>query len=55
MLKEEEENLRLLKVVDSGISKSVMTTRNKNKSWARGYNKDHDIVIISTDGTLVRL
>ena len=52
LLREEEENLRLLKVVDSGISKSVMTTRNKNKSWARGYNKDHDVVIISTDGTL---
>ena len=52
MLKEEEENLRLLKVVDSGVPKSVMTTRNKNKSWDRGYNKDHDIVIISNDGTL---
>ena len=52
MLNEEEENLRLHKVVDSGISKAVMTTRNKNKSWERGYNKDYDIVIISTDGTL---
>ena len=52
MLNEEEENLRLLKIVDSGIPRAILTKKNKNKSWNKGYNEQYDIVIISNNGTL---
>ncbi len=52
LLNEEEENLRLLKIVESNIPKPILTKKNKNKSWDRGYNEQYDIVIISNNGTL---
>jgi len=52
LLNEEEENLRLLKIVDSGIPRAILTKKNKNKSWNKGYNEQYDIVIISNNGTL---
>ena len=50
MQKEKEENL--IKEVPSGASSTVLATKNRHKSWAYGYNKDYDIVVISKDGTL---
>lgn len=34
------------------IPKSVLAKKNRKKSWAYGYCKEYDIVIISRDGTL---
>ena len=50
MQKEKEESL--IKEVPSGASSTVLATKNRHKSWAYGYNKDYDIVVISKDGTL---
>lgn len=40
-----------LKVRDH-IPKDVIEDGNKNKSWAYGYNKEYNIVVISKDGTI---
>ena len=34
------------------IPKSVLSSKNKAKSWSYGYNEKYDVVIISKDGTL---
>lgn len=34
------------------IPKSVLTNKNKKKSWEYGYNKKYDFICISKDGTL---
>ena len=34
------------------IPKSVLSSKNKAKSWAYGYDEKYDVVIISKDGTL---
>lgn len=34
------------------IQKSVVTSFNKGKKWAYGYNEKYDIVVISKDGTI---
>lgn len=39
-------------IVDDLIPKSTINKGNKDKSWSYGYNSDHDIIIISKDGTL---
>jgi hypothetical protein len=52
LLNEEEESLRILKVVDSNIPSSAYTKKNNNKSWEYGYNQEYDIIVISKDGTL---
>ena len=43
---------RLHKVLIEPIPKSVITTKNKAKSWEYGYNEKYDIVVVSKDGTL---
>jgi hypothetical protein len=43
---------KLHSVLEDTISKSVITTKNKAKSWAYGYNEKYDIVVISKDGTI---
>ena len=43
---------KLHSVVEDTISKSVISTKNKAKSWAYGYNEKYDIVVISKDGTI---
>ena len=50
--KQEVENLDLIKVVPGQVPDSVRKRKNKKKEWKYGYNIDHDIVIISKDGTL---
>ena len=48
---EEVENLRISNVV-TPISKSVIESNNKKKSWNYGYNEKYDVVVISKDGTI---
>jgi hypothetical protein len=43
---------RLHTVVYELVPRSVITTKNKAKSWDYGYNEKYNIVIISKDGTL---
>ena len=43
---------KLHSVIEDAIPKSVITTKNKAKSWAYGYNEKYDIVVISKDGTI---
>jgi len=42
----------LVKTLDNYIKPSVVKKNNRHKKWSYGYNADHDIVIISKDGTL---
>jgi hypothetical protein len=42
----------LVKTLDDYIKPSVVKKNNRHKKWSYGYNEDHDIVIISKDGTL---
>ena len=51
MLKEDQ-NSQLFYVVEDLIPKRQLNLCNKNKSFKYGYNKDHDVVIISKDGTV---
>ena len=41
----------LIKTV-TPVKENVLKKNNRYKKWQYGYNKDHDIVIISKDGTL---
>jgi len=55
LLKEGQNNIYwdpLYTVVDGYIPKNVLLNKNRTKSWAYGYDKKNDIVIISKDGTL---
>ena len=42
----------LIKVLPDYINKSTIDKLNKNKKWEYGYNKDHDIVVISKTGMI---
>ena len=42
----------LYKILPSKFHALTLRNKNKHKSWEYGYNKEHDIVIISRDGTL---
>jgi len=42
----------LYKVLDDHIKPHIIAKNNKAKKWEYGYNKEHDIVIISKDGTI---
>lgn len=50
MLKEGQNNL--YEVCENYIPDSVVSKRNKEKSWVYGYDFKHDVVVISRDGTL---
>lgn len=39
-------------LIDDCIPKDVIRERNAQKSWGYGYNKEFDIVVISTNGTI---
>ncbi len=43
---------KLHKVVKDYISKSVITNKNRNRSWVYGYNEKYDVVIISKTGQI---
>jgi hypothetical protein len=51
-LLKEDQNSQLFYVVEDLIPKRQLNLGNKNKSFKYGYNKDHDVVIISKDGTV---
>jgi len=42
----------LVKTIKDHIKPSVLKRNNRYKKWERGYNAEHDIVIISGDGTI---
>ena len=41
----------LVKVIKP-IKKTTISRLNKNKKWEYGYNKEHDIIIISKTGKI---
>ena len=45
-----ESQNNLYRVLDDYIPKSVLTNKNKNKSWEYGYDEKYDLVIISKTG-----
>ena len=42
----------LYRVVQDYVPKSVLTNKNKAKSWKYGYDDTYDLIVISKDGTL---
>ena len=42
----------IYRVVEDYIPKSVLSNKNKAKSWVYGYDQTYDLVVISKDGTL---
>jgi len=42
----------LYTVLEDYITPSTLKKYNKNKKWEYGYNKQHDMVVISRDGTI---
>jgi hypothetical protein len=42
----------LYRILDNHITKNVILTKNRNKSWEYGYNPKYDLVVISKDGTI---
>ena len=42
----------LVKTIKDHIKPSILKKNNRYKKWERGYNAEHDIVIISGDGTI---
>ena len=41
----------LIKIIQP-VKKTTLSRLNKSKKWKYGYNKEHDIVVISKDGTI---
>ena len=42
----------LYRVLDGYIPSKIYSTKNKSKGWAYGYNKEHDMVVISRTGQI---
>ena len=42
----------LFKVLDGHIKESTINKLNKTKKWEYGYNKDHDVIVISKTGKI---
>jgi hypothetical protein len=42
----------LYKILDDYITPATLKKYNKNKKWEYGYNDQHDMVVISKDGTI---
>ena len=42
----------LYKILKNHIKPHIIKRNNKNKKWEYGYNKEHDIIVISRDGTI---
>jgi len=51
-LQKEGLNSELYKVVEDYIPKSVLSNKNRNKSWVYGYNPKYDIIVISKTGEI---
>jgi hypothetical protein len=46
------ESRPLYTVVQDAVPSSIITKKNKAKSWEYGYNERYDIIVISKDGTI---
>ena len=46
-----KKNLELLKIVEP-ININTLSRINRLKKWDYGYNKDHDIIVISRSGQI---
>jgi hypothetical protein len=46
------ESRSLYTVVQDAVPSSIITKKNKAKSWEYGYNERYDIIVISKDGTI---
>ena len=42
----------LIKTVKDHVKPALLKRNNRNKKWNKGYDSDHDMVIISSDGTI---
>jgi len=42
----------LYKTINNHIPKSVLTNKNRARSWVYGYNEKYDIVVISKTGQI---
>ena len=51
-MQNEGQNKDLYKILEDYIPKSVLTNKNRNKSWTYGYNKKYDFICISKTGEL---
>ena len=32
------------------VKKTTLSRMNRSKKWKRGYNKEHDLIVLSSDG-----
>ena len=42
----------LINTIENHVKPALLKRNNRNKKWAKGYDSDHDMVIISSDGTI---
>jgi hypothetical protein len=42
----------LINTIENHVKPALLKKNNRNKKWAKGYDSDHDMVIISSDGTI---
>ena len=42
----------LITTLDNYIKPSIISRLNKSKKWEYGYNKDHDVIVISKTGKI---
>ena len=42
---------KLIKIIEP-VKRTTITRMNKGKKWKYGYNKEHDIVVISKTGKI---
>jgi len=47
-----EDQHKLVQEIKNYIPKSVIATKNKNKSWEYGYNEKYDVIVISKTGQI---
>jgi len=51
-LQNEGHDKNLYRVLEDYIPKSVLSNKNKAKTWEYGYDKKYDVIVISRDGTV---
>mgnify|MGYP004102134767 CR=1 FL=1 len=49
---QKDDQNKLYSVVKNHVSKQSMLKMNQHKSWQYGYNPNHDLVVISKNGTV---
>ena len=51
-MQNEGQNSILYRVVKDYVPKSVLTNKNRNRSWVYGYNEKYDLIVISKSGEI---